>query len=165
VDSTPETGGAQAAWFTGTFIGSDGEPGEQSPGQDYTDIVGAVGRGEVQADDPRISGTFTQLGNIRLAGDIGVVVGTNRIENDQGAWVGTNTTYGGPLGHEEWYVLAGEGAYEGLTAVFRYRSEDNSFEGVIVPFELPAMPAAVAPTPATAPPSMSPVPPEPSATS
>jgi hypothetical protein len=34
-------------------------------------------------------------------------------------------------------VLEGEGAYEGLTAVYSF--EDDELEGVIVPVELPAL--------------------------
>ena len=41
--------------------------------------------------------------------------------------------------------MEGEGAYEGLTTVFRWHAEDSSLEGVIVPAELPALPDPVAP--------------------
>ena len=68
-----------------------------------------------------------------------------RIDLDEGAWVGTWQAYTDNRHGEEWYVVEGEGAYEGLTAVYRYRTDDNSFEGVIMPGELPAQPDPLAP--------------------
>ena len=70
--------------------------------------------------------------------------GNARIDNDEGAWVGTSISYGGQPGQEVWYVLAGEGAYEGLTAVFRWHGDDSSLQGVIVAGELPALPDLLA---------------------
>jgi hypothetical protein len=141
-----------ASFWTGTLTPTGGGPAEEIPGPGFTDYIGAMGRGDLAADDARIDGTLTQVANGRLlgnreagAGDVGVVNGTARIDNDAGAWVGTYTTYGGAPAREEWYVLEGEGAYEGLTAVFSFHGDDSIFEGVIVPGDLPPLPDPIAP--------------------
>jgi hypothetical protein len=79
-----------------------------------------------------------------------VISGTARIDNDGGAWVGTWSSYGTDrVGGAEWYVLEGEGAYEGLTAMFASDVDADSpqgpVEGVIVPFEPPPVPEPVPP--------------------
>ena len=77
-------------------------------------------------------------------GDVSAASATARIDNEGGSWAGTFTGYYTDSGGEEWNVFVGDGAYEGLTAVFRYHS-DNSLEGVIVPGEVPSMPDPVEP--------------------
>ena len=70
-----------------------------------------------------------------------------RIANDEGAWTGGGLLYALPaneeaVGHDELtWVLTGEGAYDGLTAVLRADlGPDGSFAGVIVGAEPPAAP-------------------------
>jgi hypothetical protein len=140
-----------ANYWTGTWAGTGGEAGEVASGPGYSEALGVVTRGEVAADDTRIAGTMTQVHNLREAasvdpaeGAVGIISGTVRIDNDEGAWVGTFTAYGGEPGGKEWYVMEGEGAYEGLTTIFGY-GEGSSLEGVILPAELPAQPDPVAP--------------------
>ena len=143
---------------TGTFIeGSFTPPVEETEGPVYAEVLGIGRRIDVAADDPRIVGTMTQVQNARLSnrpdpteGLSFIIAGTARIDNDDGAWVGTWTSYGGDrVGGQEWYVLEGEGAYEGLTAIFAGDVDADSpqgpLEGVIVPFELPALPEPATP--------------------
>jgi hypothetical protein len=135
-------------FIEGSFIG-----GEDLSGPSYNRTLGRVVSGHLTADDPRIAGTMTQVENANWSasqdpgeGDVGFASGTMRIDNDEGAWVGTWTSYfGAPPSGEEWYVLEGEGAYEGLTTVFRFHDDDSLFEGVILAAELPARPEPVAP--------------------
>jgi hypothetical protein len=102
--------------------------------------------GIVVADDPRISGDMTLVvaddtsaDRGPLGPDLGVYQGRLRIDKEDGAWVGTATGFWGPpvFHGREIHVLEGEGAYEGLTAVYSF--EDDELEGVIVPVELPAL--------------------------
>jgi hypothetical protein len=146
---------AGASFWTGTatFIeGSFTPPTDEAAGETYDEVLGIGRRVDVAADDPRIAGTMTQVQNARLAkspdptdGLSFVINGTARIDNDDGAWVGTWTSYGADrAGGEEWYVLVGEGAYAGLTAIFAGDVDADSpqgpLEGVIVPFALPEVP-------------------------
>jgi hypothetical protein len=138
---------------TWTFIEGSYIGGEEFSGPGYNGTLGRVVSGDVTADDPRMAGTMTQVENGNWSpsqdpgeGEVGFANGTMRIDNDEGAWVGTWTSYfGAPPVGEEWYVLEGEGAYEGLTTVFRFHDEDGTFEGVILAAELPARPEPVAP--------------------
>ena len=140
----------RASFWTGSFTWTGGEPGEVAADPGFLEL-GVTASGDVVADDPRIAGTMRLLWNSRefdRPGEfyVGFVNGTARIDNDQGAWIGTYTAYGArPEGGEEWYILEGEGAYEGLTALFRFHWEDGSFEGVIVPGELPPPTDPIAP--------------------
>jgi hypothetical protein len=143
-----------ANYWTGTLthIKDTYSVGSQTSSEGVQEILGSSTRWEVAADDPRIAGTMTQLWNYRSAhiqepanGWAGFSNGTVRIDNDQGAWLGTYMEYSGAPRQEEWFVVEGEGPYEGLTSVFRWHSADDSLEGVIVAAELPALPDPVAP--------------------
>ena len=136
----------------GTFTEGTFTEGAGTSGAGYRQYLGARTSGDVTADDPRMAGTMTQVQNVHFAtspepdeGDVGITNGTARIDNEAGAWVGTWTAFGAQPGGEEWYILEGEGSYEGLTTVFRYHGEDSSLEGVILAAELPALPDPVAP--------------------
>ena len=105
----------------------------------------------VEASDPRVSGRLTIL----VAGrefvpdedpdeDFSVVVGTARIENEDGAWVGTVDGFWTDDYSDGRLLLAGEGAYEGLTALIRI----DEYDGVIFGHGLPA-----APNPGSSPPA------------
>jgi hypothetical protein len=142
-----------ASSWTGTFTGTDAEMGTDTEQAGVHEITDQVAHGTVASDDPRIAGTFTQFNHANYiegkeegAGPVGVYSGTARIENDEGAWAGTFTAYFGQPGAEEWYVLEGEGAYQGLTTIFRFRGSDGVFDGVIVPFAVPTTPDPVPPT-------------------
>jgi hypothetical protein len=106
----------------------------------------------LEASDPRLSGA----GSVRNAGlplpgdEVFIVLVTQslRIVNEEGAWTGGGWLYAVPseeeggVGRDEpTWVLTGEGAYEGLTAMLRpVISEEGSFGGVIVAAEPPAAP-------------------------
>ena len=149
------------SFLDGTWTGTEFEPGADTSGSGYTDFAGVLERGTLAADDSRIAGTLTKVMNLRLfadragRGDVGVANGSVRIDNDQGAWVGTYTGLYGESDQEETYSMVGEGAYEGLSAVLRWSGEDGSIEGVIVPGELPAPTDPIGPS-ASSPSSPSP---------
>ena len=106
----------------------------------------------VEASDPRISGDWVQVDNpasysdrAGAGGSFSVRTSSVRIENADGAWAGTLTgIYKGDTGHE-WNVLEGEGAYEGLTAVFLWTWPGSTLEGVILPPAFPEPPDPIAP--------------------
>jgi hypothetical protein len=141
-----------ATFWTGTWTETGYEPGSESPRAGYTDLVDPVSRGTISADDPRIAGTWTQVSHVYFMdsrdpqdGEVAVAAGRARIDNDAGAWVGTMVSYSGQPNGEGMYVMEGEGAFEGLTAVFRWRAADSSYEGVILPTrELPSLPEPMA---------------------
>ncbi len=84
----------------------------------------------IEASDPRLTGTayFEVNGNAESSGDLDALIESRsvRIVNDEGAWTGVaqyvqvgDTSSGEyePVLIQEWSVLSGEGAYEGLMAV------------------------------------------------
>jgi hypothetical protein len=142
-------GPMSATFWTGRWTFTGGEPGIETSRPGYTEVLGAIVRGDVAADDPRMVGTWTQVYNFHSAagegsgdGEVGISNGRVRIDSEDGAWVGTMAGYGGgrPVSPQEWYVLEGEGAFDGLTTVFRFDGDDSSLEGVIFPSALPALP-------------------------
>ena len=139
-----------ASFWTGTWTGTSMDEPVESSGDGYTDTLVTV-YGVVEASDPRIEGDWTQNHLIRTfpvreatGADVSIAAATVRIDKPDGAWVGTFTGYYGQPGGEEWNTLSGEGAYEGLTAVFRYHADD-SLEGIIVPGDVPPLPDAIVP--------------------
>ena len=70
-----------------------------------------------------------------------------RIDNEDGAWVGTWDAFGSAFSGAEWIQLQGEGAYEGLTAVIHqtldFATDVETFEGVIVPGVPPDYPEPI----------------------
>jgi hypothetical protein len=133
--------------WTGTWTGLSNEGATETEGPGYTDVL-VTTNGMVEATDPRIVGPWVQNHHIRTyhgpEGDVSVASATARIDNEDGSWVGSFTGYYTDSSGEEWNIFVGEGAYEGLTAVFRYQA-DNSLDGVIVPGEVPPMPDPVPP--------------------
>ena len=81
-------------------------------------------QGWTEVSDPRLEGTYTRSWNedtyLHPGGeeDPSIVVVTDRIENDEGAWQGSSVWLRtpGPSAYAP-LVLVGEGAYEGLTAI------------------------------------------------
>ena len=144
-----------ANYWTGTWTyieDSFTPPGSETLSEGVGESLGSKTSGEVAADDPRIAGTRRGVFSSRAAtsvesaeGALSITNGTVRIDNADGAWVGTSTGFGGYPGQEGWFVMEGEGAYEGLTTVFRWHAADSSLEGIIVPVDLPALPDPVAP--------------------
>jgi hypothetical protein len=108
---------------------------------------------EVEATDPRASGTLTNIedfANDKNDGRYRVGGTSLRLVNDGGAWVGTSRTVAGstvaPNGDDilgSFAALTGEGGYEGLT-MFTFRTfgpEESANIGFIVPTDIvPTMP-------------------------
>lgn len=138
-----------ANYFTATDTPISSGTFDWVPGPGYTEAAGVAAVTDFVASDPRISGEATWTSTVRFypygeAGGIDPAVWSSvvRIENADGAWVGTITGYRDPDDvTREWNVVTGEGAYDGLTAVFRFVAEDG-YEGVIVPGGLPSVPEA-----------------------
>jgi len=138
----------EAAYVTGTVtIGG----GECTEGEEWNECPLSL-----DASDPRLSGE----GSVRNSGmpmqsddEFVVLVDMSlRVANDEGAWTGGGLLYALPTNEdavgvdEPTWVLSGEGAYDGLTAVLRADlGPDGSFAGVIVGAEPPAAPAVPEP--------------------
>ncbi len=75
----------------------------------------------------------------------GVYIGTARLQNVEGAWVGevVNVT-SAPYEHMR-LVVEGEGGYAGLTAIIDQAAEFGEFQGLVFEHGLPAMPDPVEP--------------------
>ena len=120
------------------------------PRADYVESLGRTAVVVVDASDPRMDGTWTQVNDIRIfpideesdtwASVWSAVV---RLENEDGAWAGTVDGFGDPQFAREWNRLEGEGAYEGLTAIFRWEEDGDDYEGVIIPGAPPDYPAPI----------------------
>ena len=133
----------EVAYVTGTVTISGGECTEAA---EWNECPLSL-----DASDSRLSGE----GSVRNSGmpmqsdDEFVVLVTSslRVANDEGAWTGGGLLYALPANadavgvDEPTWVLSGEGAYDGLTAVLRADlGPDGSFAGVIVGAEPPAAP-------------------------
>ena len=108
----------------------------------------------MEASDERLTGDgIVRNGSdaFEFDGGEGLIVLVNqalRVENADGAWSGGGPLYalpfteGAPFGTDQpTWVLAGEGAYEGVTAVLRVDfAEEGTFGGVDLEGELPAAP-------------------------
>ena len=144
----------RSSHFTGTWTEDISDSGELifTPRPGYVETLDNESFAIMEASDPRISGTRTQVLNGRAfpvdeqAGIFAPVYsGVVRIENEDGAWAGTLDGYiNGADKGREWNRLEGEGAYEGLTAVFRWIEEGDAYEGVIIPGVPPNHPAPIA---------------------
>jgi hypothetical protein len=148
--SQPAVDPMAASYWTGTWD-PIGEVGVTASRDGYVEEMGGSNRGEVAADDPRIAGRMTRVYNAYSTvgpepeRDLHIRHGTARIDNDAGTWVGTSTAWIAGWLADEFYVLEGEGAYEGLTAVFQLHPAEGSLAGVILAAELPPPPDPVAP--------------------
>jgi hypothetical protein len=119
-----------AAYVHGTMVGRDccGDAVETFDDDgDRLTMRGMVSSGLVDMDDPRLSGTWEQTGNLdefpQLDGEERVEIhwAGLTISNDEGSWNGTCTsTYDSAAATEtslDQCQLTGEGAYEGLSAL------------------------------------------------
>ena len=138
----------EAAYVTGTIAISSGECTE---GEEWNECPLSL-----DASDSRLSGegTVRNAGSAIQSDDEFVVLVdmSLRVANDEGAWTGGGLLYALPANadavgvDEPTWVLSGEGAYDGLTAVLRADlGPDGSFAGVIVGAEPPAAPAVPEP--------------------
>ena len=142
--ATEVVGPLGANYFTATDTPISDGTFDWQPGPEYTEAAGVTAVTDFVASDPRISGQATWTSTVRFypyaeegGVDPAVWASAVRIENADGAWVGTMTGYHDPEeAIREWNVVTGEGAYDGLTAVFRFVA-NAGYEGVIVPGDLP----------------------------
>lgn len=139
-----QVGGEEVPW-PASMPGPDGSITWEGP----TDVW------HIESSDPRLSGTYTLFGSgqawpLDEAGMVlaTVMTGSVRIENEEGAWTGTRIAYVGPDRADQFQVR-GEGAYEGLTALFHWEDvigdevTDEAFmtySGVVIPGPLPDYP-------------------------
>ena len=104
------------------------------------------------ASDPRLDGVVTFTINWRADTDSGININaaTYELTNDAGSWVGDARGYiGGTIGEVVSVALSGRDGYAGLSAIVVMESattEANAWDlsGVIVPGELPEVPAPYA---------------------
>jgi hypothetical protein len=149
--SPPRVASSDAAAWTGAWVFDQGPvtDGTTTTTATYKQTIALVVSGTVEADDPRMAGSMLQVMDVRSAigpdaGEVLFARGRVRLDNEDGMWVGTMSGFGGGIPdpdtglsiHGAWYVLEGGGYYEGLSAVFRWHSDDSSFEGVILPAAL-----------------------------
>ncbi len=100
--------------------------------------------------DPRLEGTVHQSADsdsyTLSGGEAGpsFEISTKRIENDEGAWQGSAQFLNFPDGTvvASPYVMVGEGAYEGLTAIYSVDIFDcgENIQGYIIEGNIPAVP-------------------------
>jgi len=99
----------------------------------------------VEASDSRLSGTGTENWKCQEGTGFEVCVGTWRVENEGGTWLGRIEGFNHASGMYDWTVLEGQGGYEGLTALRvmiseGMESEPDVMEMVILDFEMPEQP-------------------------
>ena len=140
------------AIVTGAQLGV-GEPVEES----VETVVDGVsqGRGGViegdrfEADDPRLTGSFSQTvnGDLRMIGDTAafLISPSMRIENDEGAWSGQCDLLVIADGEPDPFacLFSGEGAYDGLSAYLVFENPEqppNPFKALIFEGDLPPTP-------------------------
>jgi hypothetical protein len=146
-----------ASMFTMRQVGVEEVPWPESiPGpQGSVRWQGPTDVWTMEASDPRLSGTYTLFGNgeawpLDEAGMVlaTVMSGAVRIENEDGSWTGTRMTWMG-VDPADYYQVQGEGAYDGLSAVFHWvdvivdETTDEAFftySGVVIPGPLPDHP-------------------------
>jgi hypothetical protein len=101
-----------------------------------------------EVSDPRLEGTYTRSWDedeyFSGPAFLSIVVTTDRIENDEGAWQGTSVWYRPAEGEPSFapMVMVGEGAYEGLTAILGgvERYGECAVTGYIIDGSIPAPP-------------------------
>jgi hypothetical protein len=140
----------------------DGGPNVGPPGtQERVDLPSSEGlmtlaryRGDTflqpwtEVSDPRLEGTYTRSWDedeyFQGPAFLSIVVTTDRIENDEGAWQGSSVWYRPAEGEASIapVVLVGEGAYEGLTAILGgvERYGECAVTGYIIDGTIPAPP-------------------------
>jgi hypothetical protein len=142
----------EAVTRTGTWVFDQGPvtEGTTTTSDAITETIAEVS-GTVEADDPHIAGSMSQVMDVRSAigpdsREVSFASGRVRLDNEDGMWVGTMSGYGGAVADPEtglsvveaWYLLDGGGDYAGLSTVFRWHSDGSSFEGVILPAAFPS---------------------------
>lgn len=138
-------------------------PGTWSEVPGIDRLHGAVYEDEIEWNDPRLSSVVHITENLDIHyreddGDAWAWVGSIRLEDEQGAWTGTEYGMGEWPGDDlilqpRMMLLEGDGAYEGLTAMLQRRWEVGDpnhyatvkgyiFEGGLPPMPQPLEPAS-----------------------
>jgi hypothetical protein len=131
----------------------DDEPRAETLGRDrdLAEDFGGDRVDRVVASDPRLSGIWTYIRNLRhttrgTPAEFGVSVQSVRVENEGGTWLGRREGFrvaGEPFEYgTDWTVLEGQDGYEGLTAIVVPGEDREEYDGVgvIFDFEMPTMP-------------------------
>jgi hypothetical protein len=143
----PTTDGQGDEYVMGTATVTLTTPTSETVVGDATQIRGGIMTIEAPMNDPRVSGTATfAFGADLYPAAIGPDWGSFRLENAEGAWVGTCRGagwQGGDLGAMACW-LAGSGAYAGYTYYLQATSTGDSLDmlrldGLIYPGSAPAV--------------------------
>lgn len=111
--------------------------------------TGAVSSYVITSDDVRLGGVATATSDLTgwYPPALIFVLDTDWVvEDDEGSWSGSSHFVASmadddPINADERVVLDGSGAYEGLTAYLLIADGDETFVGVILPDEMPELPA------------------------
>lgn len=107
---------------------------------------------DVDASDPRFSGTWTMVQNGHGFGEPGtaesfsVYTGRARLENDGGTWTGTIENFRSEAYERMRLVVEGEGGYAGYAAIIDQAEEFGEFQGIVFEGGLPTMPDPIEPS-------------------
>lgn len=107
---------------------------------------------DVEATDPRLSGTWTMVQSGHGFGEpgtpeaFGVYVGTVRLRNEDGVWVGEVLNFNSDPYERMRLVVEGEDGYAGLTAIIDQGAEFGEFQGIVFDYGLPQKPDPVEPS-------------------
>jgi hypothetical protein len=104
------------------------DPGVEVPGSAIPIVHGHVSVVEAEMDDPRVSGTYTLTQSAQDHGGMGPMLGTMRVENEEGAWEGPVEGYWTNNDTHFSGCLTGEAAYEGLTYCMRTSADAVRFD-------------------------------------
>jgi hypothetical protein len=145
-DSETEGSDASAVLSFTAPYGTQTDLGTAVADEDRSGYRDAAYTVRFETGDPRISGEMWTLHNWERYRDSqgATIVGLAGIDGEAGAWQGTFHGYASPGDKYLAYQvdLAGEGAYEGLSAMLFMTDNGSSFdvEGMVFPGELPPLP-------------------------
>ena len=146
-EEAEEDNGGFTLKFVGTGTWTDGTMQSQ---EGFDEVTGNASTMIIEASDPRLSGTWTEVFNCREGGPplFMVCVGSVRVENEGGTWLGTHEGYRREgIDNLAPTILEGQDGYAGLTAVLDYAQHHGASvgkgiagDGYIVDFEMPDPP-------------------------
>ena len=116
---------ADAVYVTTEQTTVESDPGTVSRGASLYSSRGGVNTLELDASDPRVSGTGTVFWNVDVDPDTGqgIMWGTYRIDNAAGAWEGPWSGMEYEPGEADYFTvsgwLSGDGSYAGYTYYFQ----------------------------------------------
>ena len=147
----PLFGPMTPARVSGTWIyqGTSSEGRVERSGEFTMTRTGAVSSYAITSDDVRLGGVATATSSMSgwYPPALVFVVDTDWVMEDaEGSWSGSSHFVASmadddPINADERVVLDGSGAYEGLTAYLLIADADETFVGVILPDEMPELPA------------------------